>query len=71
MTQRFAQPLILAAATAAQAPALLADRGIAGAAAYDGLVALAAIAHGLPLATRDARTRGTYDALGVQTLVVA
>ena len=45
--------------------------GIAGGAVYDGLVALAAKEHGVALATRDARARGTYDALGVKVLLVA
>ncbi|MFT3855828.1 MAG: hypothetical protein QM733_24345 [Ilumatobacteraceae bacterium] len=44
---------------------MLADRGIAGGAAYDGLVALAARQHGVTRATRDARARSTYEALGV------
>jgi hypothetical protein len=46
-------------------------RGIAGGAVYDGLVALAAKEHGVALATRDARARGTYDALGVKVILVA
>lgn len=44
---------------------------IAGGAVYDGLVALAAKAHGMALATRDARARGTYDALEVKVVLVA
>lgn len=49
----------------------LARRGIAGGATYDGLVALAAREHGCVLATRDARARSTYEALGVVTEVLA
>ena len=37
---------------------------------YDGLVALAAKEHGMALATRDARARGTYDAVGVKVVLV-
>lgn len=48
-----------------------ARRGIAGGAAYDGLVALAAREHGAVLVTRDARARSTYEALGVRTEVLA
>ena len=44
--------------------------GIAGSAVYDGLVALAAKEHGVALATRDARARGTYDAVGVKVVLV-
>lgn len=44
--------------------------GIAGGAVYDTLVALAAREHGTVLATRDARARGTYDAIGVKVIVV-
>lgn len=47
-----------------------ADKGVAGGAVYDGLVALAAREHGATLATRDARARSTYDALGVPVEVV-
>jgi predicted nucleic acid-binding protein len=50
--------------------ATLSRMGIAGGAVYDGLVALAAKEHGVPLATRDARARGTYDAVGVKVIVV-
>lgn len=42
----------------------LADRAMAGGAVYDGIVALAARTNDLPLATRDARARGTYEAIG-------
>lgn len=49
---------------------VLAERGIAGGATYDGLVGAAAHAHGLPLATRDARARGTYEAIGVSVELV-
>jgi hypothetical protein len=45
--------------------------GIAGGAVYDALVALAAHENGTPLATRDARARGTYDAVGVAVILVA
>ncbi|MCM3920370.1 hypothetical protein ND748_01540 [Frankia sp. AiPs1] len=48
----------------------LSQLGIAGGAVYDGLVALAAKAHGLALATRDARARGTYEAVGVKLILV-
>lgn len=55
---------------AAQVHRILADARIAGGAVYDGLVALAARDAGLPLATRDARARTTYEALGVTVEVV-
>jgi toxin FitB len=45
--------------------------GIAGGAVYDGLVALAAKEHGATLATRDARARGGYDAVGVKVIIVS
>lgn len=48
----------------------LADRGIAGGAVYDGLVGAAARGQGLTLATRDARARGTYEAIGARVEVV-
>ena len=46
------------------------QHGIAGGAVYDALVALAAREHGAALATRDARARGTQDAVGVEVIVV-
>jgi predicted nucleic acid-binding protein len=48
-----------------------AARGIAGGATYDGLVALAAREHDAELVTRDVRARSTYEALGVNTKVLA
>lgn len=44
--------------------------GITGGAVYDGLVAMAARRHNLTLATRDARARGTYEAIGIQVELV-
>ncbi len=44
--------------------------GIGGGAVHDSLVGLAARDHGVPLATRDERARGTYALLGVVTIVV-
>lgn len=46
----------------------LARAGIAGGATYDALVARA---HGVALATRDARARETYAALGARVEIVA
>lgn len=68
---RFATPLILSGPSAQQIHAALGRLGIAGGAVYDGLVALAAKEHGVALATRDGRARGTYDAVGVTVIVVA
>jgi predicted nucleic acid-binding protein len=50
-------------------PRLLAARGIAGGAVYDGLVALAARAAGIALFTRDARALDTYRVLAVPVQV--
>jgi predicted nucleic acid-binding protein len=44
--------------------------GIAGGSVYDALVGAAARQHGRPLASRDARARPTYEALGVKTEVI-
>jgi len=43
--------------------------GWPGSAVYDGLVALAAREHGAWLATRNARARGTCDAVGVTVII--
>lgn len=48
----------------------LTNRGVAGGAAYDGLVGAAARDCDLTLATRDARARGTYEAVGVRVELV-
>lgn len=68
---RFTTPLTLSSPQAQKVHTTLSRLGIAGGAVYDGLVALAAKEHGLALATRDARARGTYDAVGVKVVIVA
>lgn len=70
MRERFAPPLVLGAPLAARLPEVLGGLGIAGGAVYDALVALAAREHDVQLATRDARAKVTYDALGVPVVVV-
>src|ERR1700744_3199837 len=67
---RFAAPLVLSADAAHKVQRRLSRLGIAGGAVYDALVALAAEENGTALATRDARARGTYDAVGVAVIVV-
>lgn len=64
----FARPLVLSAAAARRFHRECAGRGVAGGATYDALVALAAREHGVPLATRDARARSTYQAIGAVTV---
>lgn len=50
----------------------LAHAGVAGGATYDGMTALVARSHDQILATRDARARATYEALGARVeLIVA
>lgn len=65
LRERFEPAAVLDSRSARAAPAVLARTGIAGGAAYDGLVALAARASGLPLASRDRRAQSTYLLLGV------
>lgn len=48
----------------------LSELGVAGGAVYDALIALTARHHTLPLATRDARARSTYLAVGIDVVVV-
>lgn len=69
LRERFEEPLLLGKDTAAQLPTLISERGIAGGAVYDALVALAAAEHGAELATRDARAKATYDAIGVNVVI--
>ena len=69
LNARFPSPLVLSSSRTRK-PDTLSRLGIAGGAVYDALVALAAKEHGPALATRDARARGTYDAVGVEVIVV-
>ena len=70
LNARFSSPLLLGGSSTRELPEVLSRLGIAGGAVYDALVALAAREHGAALATRDARARGTYDAVGVEVIVV-
>ncbi|HEY1002290.1 MAG TPA: type II toxin-antitoxin system VapC family toxin [Streptosporangiaceae bacterium] len=70
LNARFASPLVLSSSPARKLPDTLSRLGVAGGAVYDAIVALAAKQHGVALATRDARARGTYDAVGVEIIVV-
>jgi toxin FitB len=67
---RFSPALVLSSSHTGKLPETLSRLGIAGGAVYDALVALAAKEHGAALATRDARARGTYDAVGVTVIAV-
>lgn len=67
---RFAPPLLLGQDTSGRLPAILAELDIAGGAVYDALVAFAASEHSCVLATRDARAKATYDAVGVRLEIV-
>jgi toxin FitB len=69
--ENFAEPLVLTVRTFTEVHRELAQRGVTGAATYDGIVALAARGHAVGLATRDARARSTYASLGVEVEVVA
>lgn len=71
LVERFAEPLTLSNETTKRLPEVLSRLGVAGGAVYDALVALAAAEHGTALATRDARARATYEAVGVRVVVVA
>ncbi|MBP2365335.1 type II toxin-antitoxin system VapC family toxin [Pseudonocardia parietis] len=70
LDERFGPPLLLPDDVAAELPAVLARSGIAGGAVYDAMIGLCAAAHDAVLATRDARARGTYDAVGTRSVVV-
>ncbi|HJQ42137.1 MAG TPA: type II toxin-antitoxin system VapC family toxin [Jatrophihabitantaceae bacterium] len=68
--ERFAPPLLVGARIARRLPEVLSKAGVAGGAVYDALVALAAVEHRCQLATRDARAKATYEAMGAHVLVV-
>lgn len=66
----FGPTAVVPAPVSRKLPGLLAAARVEGGAVYDGLVGLAARENGLTLATRDARARRTYDALGVDVELV-
>jgi len=70
LDRNFDEPLTWSPKAQRAAHRTLAARGIGGGATWDGLVGLAALEHGATLVTRDARALATYDALGVETLVL-
>jgi predicted nucleic acid-binding protein len=69
LAERFDAALTLSSGAAQGLPRTLARLGIAGGAVYDALVGLAAVEHDAALATRDARARGTYEAIGARVVV--
>ncbi len=66
---RLGKPILLGSRAAGRIPELLSKLGIAGGAVYDALVGLAAAEHGVDLATRDLRARGTYEAVGARVVI--
>lgn len=66
----FVEPFHLGSAAAGRLPDTLSQLGISGGAVYDALVALAAVEHDAELATRDARARATYEAVGARVRLV-
>jgi predicted nucleic acid-binding protein len=70
LAARFDPPLAIDPSTASRLHSVLAELQISGGATYDGMIALAARAHNCVLATRDARARATYDAVGVTVEIV-
>lgn len=70
IVDNFGDPLVLSSSAVRGAPQELAKLGVAGGATYDGLVALAARERDAVLATRDARARPTYEAVGVRVEVL-
>lgn len=69
LAERFAPTLLLSQKATRRLPEMLARLEISGGAVYDALVALAATEHDVELATRDARARGTYEAVGARVTV--
>lgn len=70
MDDHFTVDLALPEEATAESHRVLARLGIAGGATYDGLVGLAARQRDVGLATRDARARATYEAIGVRVEVI-
>lgn len=70
LSERFEDPLVPKPSDSRRIPQILAGLGILGGASNDAVVALAALGNRCGLATRDARARATYDAVGVTVEVV-
>jgi predicted nucleic acid-binding protein len=66
----FAEPLQIDPEAGHDLVGVLSRADISGGAVYDALVALAAVANAVPLATRDARATETYNRLGAEVVVV-
>jgi toxin FitB len=71
MAERFTPSLLPAQKTTRRLADTLARLDISGGAVYDALVALAAVEHDAELATRDARARATYEAVGARVVIAA
>lgn len=72
LSQRFSgPPLVLRSRERRSVLPVLAEAGVFGGAAYDGLVGLEARAHEQPLATLDRRAQVTYQRLGVAFRAIA
>jgi predicted nucleic acid-binding protein len=71
LSDRFEAPLVIKASDAKRLPQLFAELDVAGGACYDALIAIAARSHHCVLATRDARARITYEAVGAAVEIVA
>jgi toxin FitB len=68
LSERFAEPL-LGPDVSRRLPEILSELGISGGAVYDALVGLAAAEYDCDLATRDARAKPTYEAVGARVVV--
>ena len=66
----FADVVVASQEAVADVHRLFARSGVAGGANYEGIVAIAASEQGIALATRDARARSNYEALGVSVQLV-
>lgn len=71
LRERFTRPIVLRSRSSEKVVEALSRLGIAGGAVHDGLVGLAAVDHGTPLATRDLRARPTYELVGATVLLAA
>ena len=71
LDERFPRRLALSTGASGDLPDVLGRLGIAGGAVSDAMVALAAAEHGAVLATRDARARATYEAVGIDVTIAA
>ena len=70
MADRFAAPYLLDVESSRRLVEVLGEHAVAGGAVHDAVVGMAAVQHGVDLATRDGRALATYRTVGARVVLV-